>query len=217
MKRCLPLLALLGILLMHGACADVPAYGEVMQWVADFGASLGGLEVRNRPERTLDPSRADGLLYQYDFGLVRAKGDDSPRTDAVSEIILRTPDVVDPRDAYVGMAPEEAGLTLPERDAWTDLYVTEVSEEDEGYCWLYGDPGTPGAAEWTALGTGGETVPYYRLTYAFDTQERIAEIRLKFGSLTPEEARNVLEVGRELMRRQQADGAGSEEGGTGDE
>ena len=217
MKRCLAVLVLLWAALTSGARADLPAYGEVMQWLADFGAALDGLEVLNHPERTLDPSRQDGLLYQYAFGFVRAKGNESPYPDAVSEIILCTPDVVDPRDAYVGVTPEEAGLMLPERETWTDLYVTEFSAEDKGYCWLYGEPGTPGAAEWTALGTGGETVPFYRLTYAFDTQGKIVEIRLKLGSVAPEEARDAMRVAEELIRRQTAEGTGAAEEATGDE
>ena len=108
-------------------------------------------------------------------------------------------------------------MMLPERETWTDLYVTEFSAEDKGYCWLYGEPGTPGAAEWTALGTGGETVPFYRLTYAFDTQGKIVEIRLKLGSVAPEEARDAMRVAEELIRRQTAEGTEAAEEATGDE
>ena len=39
MKRCLAVLVLLWAALTSGARADLPAYGEVMQWLADFGAA----------------------------------------------------------------------------------------------------------------------------------------------------------------------------------
>ena len=138
-----------------------------------------------------DPVNPGQRLSFYSFGSVLERiGDEEP----CLEICLTTPQTVDPRDVYVGMTLEEAGLSLTEGRA--PLTVLQV---DEGIVWCYRRRNTLCGIEWLMHEDGVLTT----LTY-LTRGERIETIRLRQTPMTRDAWQALLTHARRLPQEGEA-------------
>ena len=173
---------------------------EIGDWLQGFAEGLRDMEAEPERTRARDYIQGAGRTFRYAFGSVHTRTKEGVRAEAIDEIRITSPEIVDYRDAYVGLSlagAARAAAVGPEDEPAAAVLADEKSGT---VLWAHSEKGVLTELEWVCYAPDADGVACYSAGYLLDEAGRVTEIALRFDSLSREDAGEAMEAASRMYR-----------------